>query len=79
MGAISLKLPDELLDVSDACARARNQSRAAYMRSAIERMNRDTRAQQRASRMTEVSRKVREESLRVNAEFAAIESDPDAA
>ena len=41
-------------------------------------MNRETHAQLRARRLAEVSRKVREESMRVNAEFAAIEQDPDA-
>jgi hypothetical protein len=32
----------------------------------------------RAERLAEVSRRVREESMRVNAEFAAVERDPDA-
>jgi len=32
----------------------------------------------RAERLREISRRVRDESLRVNAEFAAIERDPDA-
>jgi len=41
-------------------------------------MNRETRAQLRAARLAEASRKVRDESMRVNAEFAAIEHDPDA-
>ena len=46
---------------------------------AIERMNRDTQAEFRAQRLADVSRRVREESMRVNAEFAAIEhaSDPE--
>ena len=35
-------------------------------------------ARLRAARLAEVSRRVREESMRVNAEFAAIERDPDA-
>jgi metal-responsive CopG/Arc/MetJ family transcriptional regulator len=78
MGAISLKLPDDLLESSGRCAEALQMSRAEYIRRAIERMNRDTRAQLRAKRLAEVSRKVREESMRVNAEFAAIEQDPDA-
>lgn len=78
MGAISLKLPDELVEASGEYARALHLSRAEYIRRAIERMNRDTRAQLRAARLTEASRRVREESLRVNAEFAAIERDPDA-
>jgi hypothetical protein len=41
-------------------------------------MNRRTAARLRAERLAEVSKRVREESMRVNAEFAAIERDPDA-
>ncbi len=78
MGAISLKLPDDLLDASGRCAAALKLSRAAYIRRAVERMNRETRAEVRARRLAEVSRKVRGESMRVNAEFAAVERDPDA-
>ena len=78
MGAISLKLPDDLLESSSRCAEALRLSRAAYIRRAVERMNRQTRAQLRAKRLAEVSRKVRKESMRVNAQFAAIERDPDA-
>ena len=78
MGAISLKLPDELVEASGEYARALQLSRAEYIRRAIERMNRETRAQLRAARLAEASRKVRDESMRVNAEFAAIEQDPDA-
>ena len=79
MGAISLKLPDELVEASGECARALRLSRAEYIRRAIERLNRETRTQLRARRLAEVSRRVREESMLVNAEFAAVERDPDAA
>ncbi len=78
MGAISLKLPEDLLETSGRCAGALKLSRAEYIRRAIERMNRETRARIRAKRMAEASRKVRKESMRVNAEFASIERDPDA-
>jgi len=78
MGAISLKLPDDLLETSSQCAEALKVSRAKYIRRAIEQMNRETRARLRAKRLFEVSRKVRKESMRINAEFAAIERDPDA-
>lgn len=78
MGAISLKLPDDLLDASGRFAAALKLSRAAYIRRAVERMNRETRAEIRARRLAEASRKVRGESMRVNAEFAAVERDPDA-
>ena len=78
MRAISLKLPDDLIETSSQCAEALKVSRAKYIRCAIEQMNRETRARLRAKRLFEVSRKVRKESMRINAEFAAIERDPDA-
>ena len=40
--------------------------------------NQKTAAWLRAERLAAVSKRVREESMRVNAEFAAIERDPDA-
>lgn len=78
MGAISLKLPDDLLEASGRCAEALRISRAEYIRRAIERMNRDTHARLRGERLTEVLRKVRAESMRINEEFAAVEHEPDA-
>jgi len=78
MEAISLKLPDDLLERSARNANALHLSRAEYIRRAIERMNREVSASLRAKRLAEVSRKVRKESMRVNREFAAIERDPDA-
>ena len=76
--AISLKLPEELLRESDRLAEAMNTSRAAYIRSAIEDQNRRLLRQARRERMQNASKKVRGESMKVNEEFAAIESDPDA-
>ena len=78
METISLKLPEELLEASGQYATALRVSRAAYIRQAIERMNRGMHARLRAKRLAEASRKVRKESMRVNAEFAAIERAPDA-
>jgi metal-responsive CopG/Arc/MetJ family transcriptional regulator len=78
MRSIALKLPDDLLDESGRLASRLRVTRAEYIRIAIRRMNRKTDAALRAARLAEVSGRVREESLRVNAEFAAIERDPDA-
>jgi len=78
MESISLKLPQELLETSDRCARALGIPRAEYIRRAVERMNRETEARTRAGRIAAASRKVRKESMRVNAEFARIEREPDA-
>jgi len=78
MGAISLKLPEDVLEASRRCADTLHLSRAAYIRRAVERMNRETQALVRARRLAEASKKVRKESLRVNREFAAFERDPNA-
>lgn len=78
MAAISLKLPEELLEASGRYADALRLTRAAYIRRALEQMNRETQAHLRARRLGDASRKVRGESMRVNAEFAAIEKDIDA-
>jgi hypothetical protein len=78
MKAISLKLPEELEEASRRCAASLRLSRAAYIRLAVERMNREMQTRERARRLAEVSRKVRSESMHVNKEFSAIERDPDA-
>ena len=78
MAAISLKLPEDLLEASGRYADALRLTRAEYIRRALEQMNRETRAHLRARRLRDASRKVRGESRRVNAEFAAIERDVDA-
>ena len=44
----------------------------------VQEVDRLAAAQLRAERLAEVSMRVREESMRVNAEFAAIERDPGA-
>ncbi len=77
MSGISLKLPEGLVQESSACAAAIGVSRAEYIRRAIERMNRETRAGLRAKRLAAASLRVRKQSMRVNAEFQAIEREPD--
>lgn len=78
MRTISLSLTDAVLERSGRCAEALAISRAEYIRRAIQAMNRETEAQLRADRLANASRKVRDESMRVNAEFEVIEHDPDA-
>ncbi|HAP39419.1 MAG TPA: CopG family transcriptional regulator [Nitrospira sp.] len=78
MRTITVTLPDDLLKNSTRYARSLHLSRAAYIRQSLERMNRETERHLRADRLTQASRKVRGESLRVNAEFDAIETDPHA-
>ena len=78
MRTISLNLSEAVLERSGRCAEALAISRAEYIRRAIQAKNRETEAQLRTDRLTHASRKVRDESMRVNAEFEAIEHDPDA-
>lgn len=78
MRTISLKLPEDVLETSRRCADSLHLSMAAYIRRAVEDMNRQAPALLRARWLAEASKKVREESLRVNREFAAIERTPTA-
>ena len=78
MKAVSLKLPEEIVSRSDEYAETLGISRAEYIRRAIEHMNNEIGQGLRADRMKKASRKVRKESMRVNAEFDAIERDPGA-
>jgi len=78
MEAISLKLPESLLKESGRHARTLGIPRAEYIRRALERMNREVAAQNRAAMLAQASKKVRRQSMRINAEFARIEREPDA-
>jgi hypothetical protein len=76
--SISLKLSSGLLGTADRCAAALGISRARYIRSAIERINRDTLASLRSSRLEEVSRRVRKDSAEINSEMRSLIRERDA-
>ncbi len=78
MATVSLRLPDELVKEADKRARDLKIPRAEYIRRAITVLNAQVLAEHRRQRMMEASRRVRGESMRVNAEFDAIEDAPDA-
>ncbi len=78
MRTMSLSPTDAVLERSGRCAEALAISRAEYIRRAIQAMNRETEARLRAARLANASRKVRDESMRVNADFEATDHDPDA-
>jgi metal-responsive CopG/Arc/MetJ family transcriptional regulator len=73
MPTITLRIPDELLETASRFAKSRHMPRSEYIRRAIERMNRESETELRRQRMALASRKVRESSMEVNAEFDAIE------
>lgn len=76
MTTISLRMPDDFLHEVDVFAEEMHLPRAAYVRKALERMNAAVAEEQRRKRLMAVSLKVREESMKVNAEFSAIEDIP---
>lgn len=78
MTTVSIRLPDELLEEADKRAQEMHIPRAEYIRRAIESLNAKAIADQRRHRMMNASRRVRKESMRVNAAFDAIEDAPDA-
>jgi predicted DNA-binding protein len=78
MTTISLRLPDETVKEADRHARKLKVPRAEYVRRAITALNEQVTSAERRRRLMEVSRRVRGESMRVNAEFDAIEDAPDA-
>lgn len=78
MTTLSLRLPDKLVKEADRRARELRIPRAEYIRRAIAALNAQANAEQRRQRMMEASRRVRAESMRINAEFDAIENAPDA-
>ena len=78
MRAVVVKIPEDLIKDGQECASALQLTRSAYICRAIEHFNRETKRITRAKKLAAASRKVRSESMRVNAEFAAFEQDPDA-
>ena len=77
MSSVSMRLPDTLLYELDKRAAELDIPRTEYIRRAILAMNAALDDAQRHDRLRRASLKVRTESLKVNAEFAAIERAPD--
>ena len=76
MSTVSLRLPDDLLKEAENRAKALHIPRAEYIRRAIAVMNDKVLAHKRRERLMAVSKRVRTESMKVNAEFDAAEDGP---
>ena len=75
MTTISIRLPDNVLNEVDKIAKDLNVPRTAYLRQAILSMNSKVKEDRRRARVMKLSRRVRKESMRINAEFSAVEHD----
>jgi predicted transcriptional regulator len=76
MTTISIRLPDNVLNEVDKIAKDLNVPRTAYLRQAILTMNSKVKEDRRRARVIKLSRRVRKESMRINAEFSEVEHDP---
>ena len=77
MNTVSMRLPPRLLHEADRRAADLKMNRAEYIRHALAAMNRAVEEEKRNARLRSASLKVRGESMKVNAEFAATEHAPD--
>lgn len=77
MSSISVRLPEKLLRELDTRARSIHLPRTAYIRLAIEHLNKEMQNQESRKRLMKASLKVRNESMRINKEFDDIEHDPE--
>ena len=76
MATISIRIQDEILKELNEHSRNLHIPRSEYVRQAVIAMNKQVDKELRKKRITEASMRVREESMQVNAEFAAIEDSP---
>jgi predicted transcriptional regulator len=76
MTTISIRLPDNVLNEVDKIAKDLNVPRTAYLRQAILAMNSKVKEDRRRARVMKLSRRVRKESMRINAQFSEVEHDP---
>ncbi|MBS0359160.1 MAG: ribbon-helix-helix domain-containing protein [Proteobacteria bacterium] len=77
MTTISVRISNELLQELDMRAKMLNIQRAEYIRKAIESMNHEILNQENKKKIMQASLRVREESMKINAEFSRGEHDPE--
>jgi len=73
MATISLRIPDKLLTEVTQHSKEMHIPRTEYIRESLIRMNHQIELEIRRKRMMNASRRVREDSMKINAEFDAME------
>ena len=76
MSTISIRLKDEMLEELNQHSKKLHIPRAEYVRRAVIAMNKQVDKELRRKRIMEASERVRKESMRINAEFDAVEDVP---
>lgn len=75
---VTINIPDNILLEADKNATSLHMKRSEYIRKALEDLNKQILKNQRYVRLQYLSKLVRDESMRANAEFEEIEHDPEA-
>lgn len=78
MPNVTLRLPENVVHKIDVNAHMLHMSRSEYIKKAIFDMNNEIQEHERRRKLMAASQRVREESMKINAEFAAFEHDPEA-
>ena len=73
MATISLRIPNKLLTEVTQYSKEMNIPRTEYIRKSLIEMNHQMELRMRRKRLMDASRRVGEESMKVNAEFDAME------
>lgn len=74
---VSVRIDDAMFQVMRNMAKTLHLSQTDYIRQAISHMNDEASRKAQAQRLQQASLKVRNESMKVNAEFSDIEHDPE--
>jgi len=78
MSALTVRLPNKVIDEVNNRARKLHITRSEYVRKSIENMNKELQQQERKARFIRASKLVRRESMIINSEFSKVEYDPKA-
>jgi predicted transcriptional regulator len=79
MAHLSIRLPESLIEDLTALAKAEHQSKAELVREALEHYRQLKISNARKERLSKASLLVRNDSMRVNSEFAEFEGEPNEA
>lgn len=76
MSALTVRLPNNVIDEVNNRAKKLHITRSEYIRKSIKNMNKKLQQQERKDKFIRVSKLVRKESMVVNSEFSKVEYDP---
>ena len=77
MSALTIRLPDKVVNEVNMRAKKLHISRSEYIKRSIQNMNKGIYEQERMAKLIKISKRVRKESMVINSEFSKVEYDPE--